>query len=61
MTGTTFTDTTATPGVTYYYTVKAVSPLASSPASNEASAVVPVITAARSTELERRQPSRQRS
>ncbi len=38
MTGTTFTDITATPGVAYYYTVKAVSPLASSAPSNEVTA-----------------------
>ena len=37
MTATTFTDTT-TPGTTYFYTVKAVSPLATSAASNEATA-----------------------
>ena len=38
VTGTTYSDTTVTPGVAYFYTVKAVSPLASSDASNEASA-----------------------
>ena len=38
VTGTTYTDTTTTPGITYYYTVKAVSPMAISPASNEANA-----------------------
>ena len=38
VTGTTYTDTTVTPGVAYYYTVKAVSPLATSVASNEATA-----------------------
>ena len=38
VTGTTFTDTTTTPGTAYFYTVKAVSPLASSVASNEATA-----------------------
>ena len=36
-TTTTFTDT-ATPGVAYFYTVTAISPLASSVASNEATA-----------------------
>ena len=38
VTGTSFTDTSTTPGVTYYYTVKAASPVATSVASNEASA-----------------------
>ena len=38
VTGTTYTDTTTTPGVAYYYTVKAISPLATSVASNEATA-----------------------
>ena len=38
VTGTTYTDTTTTPGITYYYTVTAISPLASSTASNEATA-----------------------
>ena len=37
-TETTFTDNNTTPGVAYFYTVKAVSPLASSVASNEATA-----------------------
>ena len=40
---TTFIDGTATPGTTYFYTVKAISTLASSDASNEATATVPVI------------------
>ena len=40
---TTFTDGTATPGTAYFYTVKALSPLASSVASNEATATIAVI------------------
>lgn len=41
VTALTLTDTTVAPGATYYYTVEAVDSAGSSPASNEAAAIIP--------------------